>query len=131
MIILNRRLLTTIFLPILLCASLLEPAPEIVKSENSSPIQQRETMSEEKLSLQERALYDQLGPIYQKIYLFALSEEERYRASVYVSRGLCPYAAVDVILRTERRKCESTYSSVPKAPPADRAMQSKKPLHVF
>jgi hypothetical protein len=56
------------------------------------------------LSEEGKMVYMNLGPIYQKIYILALSSEERTRVNAYVRRGQTPYEAIDTILRSEERK---------------------------
>ncbi len=116
-------------LPFALFGEIKEPTPICEHEESHSPMQQREMMTREKLDSKERAVYDQLGPIYQKIFLFALNDEERHRVAIYTKRGLYPYEAVDVILRSERRKCDNPQEG--RQAPAERAMQAGKPLHIL
>ncbi|MBM3192858.1 MAG: hypothetical protein FJZ59_01330 [Chlamydiae bacterium] len=53
-------------------------------------------------------VYHQLGPLYQKIYLYALNDEERHRVVVYVRRGVSCFEAINIILRREERKFHGT-----------------------
>lgn len=73
----------------------------------------------------EQQVYQQLGPLYQKIYLYALNDEERHRVVVYMTRGLTAYDAINTILRAEERQ---SISKQPKQPnksiaPSDRRTQ--------
>jgi len=86
-------------------------------------------MSEEEQPLlnqlpsEEQQVYHQLGPLYQKIYLNVLNDEERHRVVVYTKRGLNPFDAVNVILRREERSYLQEYPQ-DKVVPSERFSQS-------
>lgn len=82
--------------------------------------------TENGLSQEEATVYQQLGPIYQKIYLYAFNDEERHRTVVYINRGLNPYEAIDTILRTEKRSYETNHPKK-NLSPAERAELNKSP----
>lgn len=73
------------------------------------------------LSSEERTVYNSLGPVYQRIYLHALSNDMRHRVVIYVCRGLTPFEAVNVILRAEQRKYESGRHGKRTLSPGERA----------
>ena len=58
----------------------------------------------DRLPADEKQVYHQLGPLYQKIYLQVLNDEERHRVVVYIHRGLNGFDAINIILRSEERK---------------------------
>ncbi len=79
------------------------------------------------LSGEEQTVYRQLGPIYQKIFLYALTSDMRHRVVIYVCRGLNPFEAVNVILRAEQRKYESGKAKRNFTPSERAAMQNRRP----
>jgi hypothetical protein len=84
------------------------------------------------LSAEEKAIYTNLGPIYQKIYLFALNSEERGRVALYVRRGQTAYEAIDVILRSEERKYLRQHPKKTYQSPAEKATaKNAKSYSVF
>ncbi len=68
---------------------------------------QEKVIEAEDLSPEEKTVYGELGPVYKKIYLYALTSEMRRRVVIYVCRGLNAYEAINVILRAEQRRGES------------------------
>lgn len=83
--------------------------------------QKKFDISPDTLLEDERAIYDRLGPIYQKIYLYAFNNEERQRVVVYVSRGLDPLEAINTILRVEERKYKRSLPPQRSLTPAERS----------
>tara|TARA_Y100001970_G_C13904692_1_gene685464 strand:- start:66 stop:440 length:375 start_codon:yes stop_codon:yes gene_type:complete len=87
-----------------LSASLKEPCPEVFNGRQSiAPPEGKESVVNS-LPESEQSVYQRLGEIYQKIYLYALNDEERHRVVVYIRRGLNPYEAINTILRSEERR---------------------------
>ena len=90
-------------------------------------------ISIENFPADEQQVYHQLGPLYQKIYLYAFADEERHRVVVYMSRGLSAYDAMNTILRAEAR--QYTNKKNPKnnksIPPSDRAQKNTAPTTIF
>jgi len=78
------------------------------------------------LTAEEQAIYNNLGAIYQKIYILALNSEERTRVALYVRRGQTPYEAIDVILRSEERKYLRAHPKKTYQSPADKATAKNK-----
>ena len=101
------KVVAATWLPFSLCAHLTEPCPEAQAGnyeeshyEDRSPALQ----DIDQLDRDKKSVYYKLGPVYQKIFLYALNDEQKHRVVMYVHRGIDPYEAVDVILRTEQRK---------------------------
>lgn len=91
--------------PCSLMATLSEPPDRGVNlKEELLLIESSHEVSIESLPLEEKQVYHQLGPLYQKIYLYALNDEERHRVVVYVRRGLSSFEAINTILRAEERQ---------------------------
>ena len=61
-------------------------------------------VSIENLQPEEKQIYHQLGPLYQRIYLDAFNDEERHRVVVYVRRGLSVFDAMNTLLRADERQ---------------------------
>lgn len=83
--------------------------------------QSEDSISESDLSPEEKTVYNQLGPVYKKIYLHALTEDMRHRVVIYVCRGLSPFEAINVILRAEERRTESSGRKKRTLTPGERA----------
>ena len=92
--------------------------------------EQEQVVASEGLSVEEKTVYHQLGPVYQKIYLFALTAEMRRRVVIYVCRGLTAFEAVNVILRAEQRKFESVKQKRTLTPCERSIMQKKRSVDV-
>lgn len=75
----------------------------------------------------ERKIFDQLGPIYQKIYLFAFNNEQRQRVVHYVNGGLDPYDAVNIIVNVEQRKHKQCLPKKRSLTPAERSTTRRLP----
>jgi len=108
-------------------SKLVKPTPEGSQNKKEDNL----VISKPKISLDtittdEKAIYDELGPIYQKIYLYAFSDEQRKRIIVYVSNGLTPYDAMNVILRVEERRQKRNFPQK-RLSPAERAYHKRKP----
>ncbi len=78
-------------------------------------------IDQDDLTDQERIVYNQLGPVYRRIFLYALTNDQRRRVVIYVCRGLTPFEAVNVVLRAEQRKMESGRNSRRTLTPGERA----------
>lgn len=83
--------------------------------------------SYEALPSDQKQVYHQLGPLYQKIYLCALNDEERHRVVVYVRRGVSCFEAINIILRAEERKFQGKPNTEENKPtrPSDRGANSR------
>ncbi len=82
-------------------------------------------LSIESLPAEEKQAYHQLGPLYQKIYLYVLNDEERHRVVVYLCRGLSGYEAINTILRAEERQYVQKKAPQKKQPIAPSNRSSK------
>ncbi len=73
----------------------------------------------------QQQVYHQLGPLYQKIYLYAFNPEERHRVVVYVRKGISYFEAMNIILRAEERKYAAQEGSPPNKSiaPSDRQLK--------
>jgi hypothetical protein len=83
--------------------------------------EQEHVKNVQSLPKSEQQVYHQLGPLYQKIYLYAFTNEERHRVLVYISRGLTPYESINTILRTEDRKYSKPAPKGKSISPSDRS----------
>jgi hypothetical protein len=87
---------------------LLAPSELIIKGDYSGEdpifIESSQKLTYENLPPAQKEVYNQLGPLFQKIYINVLNEEERQRVLLYVKRGVSPFEAIQVILRAEERK---------------------------
>ncbi len=84
------------------------------------------------LPTSEQQVYQRLGPLYQKIYLYAFNNEERHRVIVYMSRGLTPYEAINTILRAEDRKYSKAPPKGKSITPSERSAKSAtQPQEVY
>jgi hypothetical protein len=87
---------------------LLAQSEPIIKGDYSGEdpifIESSQKLNYENLPPAQKEVYNQLGPLFQKIYLFAFNDEERQRVVLYVKKGVSPFEAIQVILRTEERK---------------------------
>ena len=120
--------LSVCLFPALLVAGSIGPCTEYGLSlfEHSLSYAQDQALEgEDNLCQEEKIVYDQLGPLYKKIYIFALTDEMRRRVVIYVCRGLTPFEAINVILRAEQRKFEST-GRKRSLSPRDRAMMKDR-----
>ena len=90
--------------------------PCFLIASHSEPLEKEDALKEERstehLPADQQQVYHELGPLYQKIYLFALNDEERHRVVVYTRRGVTAFEAMNIILRVEERK----YTVVPPSP---------------
>lgn len=119
----KRYFTATISSFILISASLFGSCTEFGLSlfEHSFVAQSTTTIHECDLSPEEKTIYNQLGPVYKKIYLDALTDDQRQRVVIYVHRGLSPFDAINVILRAEQRRIESNRRSRRTLTPGERA----------
>lgn len=92
------------------------------EEEESPPAQEIEESHSEtndyvdSLTNAEKRIYDALSPLYQKIFLYALDDEQRLRVVVYTNRGLSPFESVDVILRSNKRQNDQSNGKKPNSP---------------
>ena len=93
--------------------------------ENLPPECQQQPSAED-LAEDQKQVYHKLGPLYKKIYLYALDSEERHRVIVYIKRGISPYEAINIILRPEERAYAQKRGSK-NIPPSDRHTISPSP----
>jgi hypothetical protein len=101
----KKKFWTYLILP---CSLLLAQSELVNKGEYEKEdlifIENSQRADYEKLPSSQKGVFNQLGPLYQKIYLYALNDEERARVVIYIQRGVNPYEAINVILRAEERK---------------------------
>ena len=95
----NLRARLTPFWALLLLPLLLASSPSGLETPGDCP--QKDVSH---LPPEEQHVYQELGPLYQKIYLCLFTEEERHQVVVYTTRGLTSYEAINVLLRAEERK---------------------------
>ena len=86
-------------LSVAILANWTEPCPEIAEINGVV-----EDITPKALTKDEMIVYNQLGPVYKKIYLYVLNDEERGRVVFHVKRGLDPYNSINTIISVEQRK---------------------------
>ena len=136
----NRRLRVFYFVPLFVWAAPSEMDPPSMDPPSEFGLsmlegafvlaEQTEPSETTKLSPEEQIIYNQLGPVYQKIFLYALTSDMRHRVVIYVCRGLNPFEAINVILRAEQRKYESGKVKRPFTPSERAAMQKKRSTEI-
>ena len=84
----------------------------------------------DRLSVDERRVYYMLSPLYQRVYLYALDDDQREMVTVFERRGENPYSAIDNILKRDRKRSDKSYNG--NCSPCDRTRRSgeqKSNLH--
>lgn len=61
----------------------------------------------------QKAMVERLSPLYQKIYIYALSCDQKEAIVVFYRRGENPYTAIDNILKRDRKRHDSTLKKQP------------------
>lgn len=104
------RVLLILLIPYSLFGTCPPPTPEIAPSEEMV----------NQLTEKEKRVYNQLGPIYRKVYL-TFTPEQKKRVVVYTQRGINPYDSINSVLRVEQREYEKLHRK--KLTPRERAEQ--------
>lgn len=112
--------------PCFLMAALPESATQEGRSQEELTTNPKQ-LAVEDLPLDQQQVYHQLGPLYQRIYLYALNDEERHRVVVYTRRGLSNFEAINTILRNEERRYDNPNENKSIAPSDRTAKNSSCP----
>ena len=81
----------------------------------------------DRLSVDQKHVYYMLSPLYQRMFLYGLDDDQREMVTVFEKRGENPYQAIDNILRRDRKRSDRTFDK--KCSPCERtrkAGQQKK-----
>lgn len=77
-------------------------------STGQSKMHQMQQKHPDRLPDEQRHVLFSLSPMYQRIYLYALDDDQREMVAVFESRGENPYKAIDSILTRDRRMADPT-----------------------
>lgn len=127
--------MTNRYFSILIAAGLtLLALPNLVSVEDVKipvpPIKKEETMGStyketpKELPSDQKRVLMMLSPLYKRIYLYALSEEQREMVAVFNKRGENPFRAIDNIMKRDRKKYDNC--SPEKRPPSCGHLNTKK-----
>ena len=72
-------------------------------SKGQSKMHQMQQKHPDRLPDDQRHVLFMLSPLYQRIYLYALDDDEREMVAVFEKRGENPYQVIDNILKRDRR----------------------------
>jgi hypothetical protein len=63
----------------------------------------------DRLASDQRHVYYMLSPLYQRIFLYGLDDEQREMVTVFEKRGENPYQAIDNLMRRDRKIADRSY----------------------
>ncbi|OGN62895.1 MAG: hypothetical protein A3F09_00150 [Chlamydiae bacterium RIFCSPHIGHO2_12_FULL_49_11] len=77
----------------------------------------------------EDEVVQKLSPMYQKVYIYALDDQQKKQVTAFTKKGQSPYAAIDAILARNRKANEKDPSK--NLTPAERAMKKKDNSYII
>ena len=76
---------------------------------NQSRMHHMQQQHPDRLSTDEKHVYYMLSPLYQRIFLYGLDDDQREMITVFEKRGENPYQAIDNLLRRDRKKADRSF----------------------
>jgi hypothetical protein len=80
---------------------------------NQSRMHHMQQQHPDRLSVDEQHVYYMLSPLYQRIFLYGLDDDQREMITVFEKRGENPYQAIDNLLRRDRKKADRSFQRDP------------------
>lgn len=94
-------------------------------NKGTSRMHKHQMMRPDMLDHQEREIYNKLTPTYQRIFLYALSHDQRNKVVYFVAHGKTPHEAINFLLNKESGLSpRKPTKKQPALTPAERAMDN-------